>query len=361
MLQGYHHDRLNPCYLSCVLFSNLKAIITMNFFLYCLPLAVGAFAQQEQVPLEAAITYTNPETIPKLGFGTWNLDKSNATEAVSWAIQTGYRHIDCAAIYGNEKEVGRGIADGLLKTGLRRQDLWITSKLWNDHHGRNAVQSAIEKTLQDLGVGYLDLYHMHWPVSSGVFGGNTIEYRETWGAMELMVVHGKTTHIGVSNFSPYQLEHLLNHTSTKPAVHQFETHAYLQQPDFLAWHEKHGIHVTAYSPLGGTNPTYDAGDLTPLLKNDVIAKVARKRSCTPAQVALAWGLSRGTSVIPKAQRQDHIVENFNATLCALTAKDLHKIEKLGKEHHRYNNPSKSWKLELYEGLEDSTGKHKKHS
>lgn len=210
-------------------------------------------------------------------------------------------------------------------------------------------------------MGYLDLYHMHWPVSSGFFGGNDIEYRDTWSAMALLVTHGKTRHIGVSNFSPSQLEDLLNHTATKPAVHQFETHAYLQQPDFIKWHKKHGIHVTAYSPLGGTNPTYDKGKLTPLLKNDVVDKIAHKRGCTPAQVALAWGLSRSTSVIPKAQRKDHIAENFNATLCELHEKDLHKLEKVGMEHHRYNNPSASWKVDLYEGLEDSKGNHKAHS
>nr|POE52298.1 aldo-keto reductase family 4 member c10 [Quercus suber] len=229
------------------------------------------------------------------------------------------------------------------------------------HGSIDAVKSAIDQTLQDLGVPYLDLYHMHWPVSASASGVNSIEYRATWRAMELMVVHGKTTHIGVSNFSPTQLADLLQHTLTKPAAHQFETHAYLQQPDFLAWHAANGIHVTAYSPLGGTNPTYDAGDLTPLLANPVLASIGDERRCTPAQVALAWGLSRGTSVIPKAQRQDHISENFDAPLCALTEHDLHKLERLGEAHHRYNNPSKSWKLKLYEGMEDSEGKHKEHS
>jgi len=206
-------------------------------------------------------------------------------------------------------------------------------------------------TLQKLRVGYLDLYHMHWPVSQGTFGGNSIEYRDTWAAMGLLLEKGMTRHIGVSNFDPEQLKDLLNHTSHPPSVHQMELHPYLSQVDWLDFHEKHGIHVTAYSPLAGTNPTYDAGDPVQLLNNTLLHKIADKRGCTPAQVALAWGMNRGTSVIPKSQHKERITENFASLECSLHAKDIKKLNKLGKEHHRYNNPSKSWKVDLYKGLE----------
>lgn len=138
-------------------------------------------------------------------------------------------------------------------------------------------------------------------------------------------------------------------------------HPYLAQNEFLDAHKKHGIHVTSYSPLAGTNPTYDPGTPEQLLNNTAIAKIAKKRGCTPAQAILAWGLARGTSVIPKSSHLERITENFHALECDLKSKDLKKIDKLDKEHYRFNNPGKSWGVPLYEGLEDSEGDHKKHS
>lgn len=180
-------------------------------------------------------------------------------------------------------------------------------------------------------------------------------------ALSLLQQKGLTRHIGVSNFSPSQLKDLLNHTSHPPSVHQMEMHPYLQQNEWLQFHADHGIHVTAYSPLAGTNPTYSAGDIVPLLDNSVVHKIAEKRGCTPAQVALAWGMSRGTSVIPKSQHEERITENFESLGCELKTKDIEKIDKLGEEHHRYNNPRGGWKVDLYDGLEDSKGEHKLHS
>ncbi|KAK5118417.1 hypothetical protein LTR62_002931 [Meristemomyces frigidus] len=323
-------------------------------------LAVESNGPAAQIPLEpSTILPLDPLTldkIPLLGYGTWNMKSGNVSEAVSWAIQTGYRHIDCAAAYGNEELVGRGIADGLIKTGLTREDLWITSKLWNDHHGLNSPEAALDTTLQKLGVGYLDLYHMHWPVAQSSFGNNRIEYLDTWAAMGLLMEKGRTRHIGISNFDPSQLKDLLAHTSHPPAVHQMELHPYLQQRDWLDFHTKHGIHVTAYSPLAGSNPTYDQGDLPQLLNNTVLTKIAHKRGCTPAQVALAWGMSRGTSVIPKSQHAERITENLHSLACVLKEKDLEKLAKLGEERHRFNNPSKGWKVDLYKGLEDGGAK-----
>ncbi|KAK6405586.1 hypothetical protein LTR81_019703 [Elasticomyces elasticus] len=323
-----------------------------------LPLAASALAIENdaaQIPLEpSTVLPAEPltlDTIPLLGFGTWNL-KDNVSEAVSWAIQTGYRHIDCADAYGNEDKVGKGISDGLLKTGLQRSDLWVTSKLWNNAHGTSAPEVAIETTLKRLGVGYLDLYHMHWPVSQSTFGNNKIEYRDTWAAMGLLLEKGKTRHIGVSNFDPEQLKDLLNHTSHPPSVHQMELHPYLQQTSWLAFHAKHNIYVTAYSPFAGTNPTYSWPEgVSPILNNTVLQKIARKRDCTTAQVALAWGMHRGTSVIPKSQHKKYIEQNFGSLKCELKKKDIKKIDGLGEAHLRFNNPSKGWKVDLYKGLE----------
>jgi len=346
----------------------------MKVSLSLVPLAAFALAQDPdnlQIPLDGQLVDEIPsqpkdvftteplsiDGIPLLGFGTWNL-KTNCTEAVSHAIQIGYRHIDCAAAYGNEKLVGAGIADGMKKTGLNREDLWITSKLWNDHHNPDQVEEGIDTSIGKLGIGYLDLYHMHWPVANDDI--NYINYLDTYAAMEQLLEKGKTRHIGVSNFSPHQMETLLDNTSHPPSVHQMELHPYLQQNEFIKYHAKHGIHVTAYSPLAGTNPTYDRGP-TPLLENKVINKIADKRSCTPAQVALIWGMSRGTSVIPKTSHLERATENLHSVECILKKKDLEKIDALGEEHHRYNNPSKGWGVDLYEGLEDSKGEHKEHS
>ena len=213
-------------------------------------------------------------------------------------------------------------------------------------------------SLSKLGLDFLDLYHMHWPVASGAGGKQQIYYLKTWEAMVKLLKDGKTRHIGVSNFSPAQLNDLLNSTSTAPHVHQFEIHPYLQQTEYVEWHKKHGIHVTAYSPLGGTNPTYKEGDKpVPLLESNVVNKIAEKRGCTPAQVALQFGISRGTSVIPKAIKKHHIESNFNTTQCILKKKDFKKLAALGEYHHRYNNPAQSWNVPLYEGLEDYDGKH----
>jgi len=226
--------------------------------------------------------------------------------------------------------------------------------LTNDpSHDPSKVEEAIDTTLSNLGLEYLDLYLMHWPVAD--FSGKTsIHYLPTWEAMIQLLQSGKTRHIGISNFSPAQLKDLLAHSSMKPAVHQMELHPYLQQRDWLAFHEEHGIHVTAYSPLAGTNPTYGGGEPVQLLKNKQVGAIAEKRDCTPAQVALAWGMSRGTSVIPKSSHAGRIEENFGSKECDLHKSDYAVLAELGEYHYRYNNPSKSWGVDLYEGLEGTS-------
>lgn len=196
---------------------------------------------------------------------------------------------------------------------------------------------------------------MHWPVASTKHGSK-IDYVATWNAMTLLLQTGKVRFIGVSNFAPEQLDTLLNSTSHVPFAHQMELHPYLQQDDWLAYHKARGIYVTAYSPLGGTNPIYDEskhGRPTPLLENKQIKKIAKKRDCTVAQVALRWNMDRGgVNVIPKSQHADRIDENLGARDCKLEEEDYELITKIGKKHtYRYNNPSKDWGVPLYEGLE----------
>jgi len=314
-------------------------------------LGFGSASQNPILP--DALVSSPPSSIPLLGFGTWNLDISprNTTIAVSAALQAGYKHIDCAAIYGNEKEVGEGIKHGLEVTGQRREDIWITSKLWNDHHDADQVADALQKTLGDLGLEYLDLYLMHWPVASAS-GKNTIDYLETWHAMSA-IPSFKVRHVGVSNFDPKQLKDLIAKSSVKPAVHQFELHPYLQQTEWVQWHKDNGINVTAYSPLANLNPIY-GGKTTPpsLLENEDISEIAESRGCTNAQVALAWGIGRETSVIPKSSHVERIKENLEAKECKLEKEDYATIKEISKKYtKRFNNPSDGWGVPLYEGLE----------
>ena len=314
------------------------------------------FGSDDQIPINPyGAKSSPPASIPLLGFGTWNLkiSPSNTTAAVSAAIQAGYKHIDCAAIYGNEKEVGAGIKHGLNVTGQKREDIWVTSKLWNDHHDADQVSNALEQTLSDLGLDYVDLYLMHWPVASAS-GKNTINYLETWHAMSA-IPSFVARHVGVSNFDPKQLKGLIARSSVKPAVHQFELHPYLQQSEWVQWHKDNGINVTAYSPLANLNPIY-GGKATPpsLLENKDISEIARRRGCTNAQVALAWGMGRGTSVIPKSSHVDRIEENFASTKCVLEMEDFEMIEEISKKYtKRFNNPAKGLGVPLFEGLEDT--------
>jgi len=314
-------------------------------------------ATSSQLPLVASTvksTFTEP---PHLGFGTWNLDpKANASDAVATAIATGYRHIDCAKAYYNQEEIGKGIAEGLKKAGISREDVWVTSKLWNDRHEPSQVEDGLDDTLKELGLDYLDLYLMHWPVGVSPSGHTYLSYVDTWHAMERLLDTGKVRHIGVCNFSPEQLAHLIAQSSLKPFAHQMELHPYLQQNEWIQWHTAHGIHVTAYSPLGNSNPTYKPKKDDPplLLKSEGLISIAEKRGCTPAQVALAWGMSRGISVIPKSAHADRIAENFGTLECDLEYDDFVAIAELGKNNlKRFNNPSDGWGVKLFENLDDA--------
>ncbi|KAL8750228.1 MAG: hypothetical protein Q9199_007208 [Rusavskia elegans] len=319
-------------------------------------IAAAALGSNDHVQVQQPLT-SEFSKIPSLGFGTWNLDQSNVSEAVSAALHTGYRHIDCATVYGNQKAVGKGIAHGLKSLNLHRSDIWVTSKLWNDHHDPSLVEEALTQTLHDLGLAYLDLWLMHWPVGNAPDTGKSqLDYLQAWYAMEDIHKTGRVRNIGLSNFSPAQLEDIIDHSDTLPSVHQFEVHPYLPQSGWIEFQQELGISVTAYSPFANTNPTYKSGKDDPpflLINLDMLA-VAAKNGCTTAQVALAWGMSRGYSVIPKSSHVDHIKENFGALDCQLDLEDLDRIDDISEKYlKRFNNPSKDYGVKLFDGLEDA--------
>jgi alcohol dehydrogenase (NADP+) len=253
---------------------------------------------------------------------------------------------------GNEKEVG----DGLAKSPIPRSSIWITSKLWNDAHAPDKVRPALEKTLRDLGVEYLDLYLMHWPVAQlPVTPGEkpkldkNVSILDTWHAMEELVDAGLVKNIGISNFAKWQVQEILEGARIRPAAHEFETHPYLQQSSFVEWNQKQGIQVIAYSPLGNINPIYHS-DLPPTLENPFYVDLAKSYNATPAQLILAWGIQRGTVVIPKSVHEDRIVENLGALKIRISDEDIKAIAAQDKKA-RFNNPSKGWGVHLFSDLD----------
>ncbi|KAI1482839.1 putative dihydrodiol dehydrogenase [Daldinia eschscholtzii] len=290
--------------------------------------------------------------IPRIGLGTWLSDRKKVAHAVEYALDSGYNHIDAALIYRNEDQTGKGIA----LAGVNREDVWVTSKLWNEHHRPDQVEAAITKSISDLGVDYLDLYLMHWPVAFVPGEGTKIDEEtsifDTWRAMEDLVRANLTRAIGISNFAKQDVEDILEMCSICPYAHEFETHPYLQQQDFVDFHKEVGIKVIAYSPLANTNPTYHSG-LKPILQDPFWKYMADKKEATVPQVVLAWGLQRGTVVIPKSVHEQYIKENLEALDVKLTEDDMKAIAKQDKKT-RMNDPGKSWGVKLFADLDDPT-------
>ncbi|MCP9927272.1 aldo/keto reductase [Cyanobium sp. CH-040] len=287
--------------------------------------------------------------MPALGLGTWKAAPGEVGAAVRTALELGYRHIDCAAIYGNEAEIGAALRSVLDLGELRREQLWITSKLWNDCHAPEQVRPALERTLADLQLDDLDLYLIHWPVAHrhGVLMPSVaadqiplekLPLQVTWAAMEELVDAGLVRRIGVSNCSAAKLAALLPHCRHRPAVNQVERHPWLQQNQLLAFCRGEGIGVTAYAPLGSP-----AGDgPAPLLADPVINAMAEDRGVSAAEVLLAWGLACGTSVIPKSVQPRRLATNLRASRLRLSAAELEEITGLDR-HHRFVDGS-FWEL-----------------
>ena len=287
------------------------------------------------------ISITNSDAIPALGLGTWKSSNGEAAQAVSKAIDIGYRHIDCASIYQNQKEIGTALNDALKTGRVIREQLWITSKLWNNAHAKKHVQPALERSLKDLQLNYLDLYLIHWPVnfqSNIVFPKRPEEFIapddipiiETWQAMESMVKKGLCRFIGVCNFNLSRLIDLKGQAKIQPLMNQIELHPYLQQIKMLEYCKEHDVLLTAYSPLGSADrpAALKKNNEPSLLNHPIILKIAEERGMTPGQVLLVWGLSRDTVVIPKSVNPKRLQENFLAADLELEDSDILAINEL---------------------------------
>jgi len=281
-----------------------------------------------------SVQLNNGKLMPLLGLGTWRSPPGEVTRAVQHALTSGYRHLDCASAYGNEKEVAAGIQ----ASGVAREEIFITSKLWNNKHHPDDVEAACRKTLSDLGLAYLDLYLIHWPhafkrgeetfpkkENGDVIYDETIHPTDTWFAMEKLVEKGLVKSIGLSNFNSKQIEDILTRGSIKPVTNQVECHPYLSQAKLLDFCRKRGITLTAYSPLGSPDrPWAKPGDIS-LLQDPKLKDIATKYSKTPAQVVLRWQVQRGVIAIPKSVTPARIEENGNIFDFSLTKEEMEHI------------------------------------
>ncbi|KAI5849883.1 NADP-dependent oxidoreductase domain-containing protein [Tricharina praecox] len=295
----------------------------------------------------ASITLNTGAKIPAVGLGTWLSAPGEVREAVKAALLAGYRHIDAAAIYENEAEVGAGIKD----SGVPREEIFLTSKLWNNSRLAADVPLALEESLKNLGTSYLDLYLIHWPVNfasganrfpqdaTGKIALADIPIAETWKAMEDLLATGKVKAIGISNFNKRRIEELLQTAKVTPAVNQIEAHPWLQQHELMAYLKEKGIHVTAYSPLG--NNIYGKARV---LDDPAIKAIAEEAGTSVAQVLIAWAVARGTSVVPKSVHADRIASNFKPIVLSEEAKK--KLDSLDK-NQRYNDPIE-WGYDVFD-------------
>jgi alcohol dehydrogenase (NADP+) len=291
--------------------------------------------------------------MPALGLGTWKSEPEQVYRAVRSAIEVGYRHIDCAAIYQNEEEVGRALRDAFQAGDVQRQEMWITSKLWNDSHAPEHVRPALETSLSKLRLDYLDLYLIHWPVAlrhgtvlplgpEDFLPLSEVPLESTWEAMLRVSEKGLARQVGVSNFSKRKIEKVKSATGRTPAVNQIELHPYLQQNELLAACKELGVAVTAYSPLGSPDSAAMLGreDDVLLTEHPAIVRIAEAHEATPAQVLIAWALARGTSVIPKSVNPTRIAENYEALELTLTLADMTAIAAL--DRHRRMVDGRFW-------------------
>ena len=295
------------------------------------------------------LQFQNGDEMPIVGLGTWKSAPEDVYHAVKTAIQMGYRHIDCAACYDNQNEVGQAITECIKSGIVKRKDLWITSKLWNNRHGKNNVLPALKQTLNELQLDYLDLYLIHWPIPfrpdvgmpskpSDFVSLEELPLNDTWLGMEEAKRTGLARHIGVSNFGPKNLSELYDTSEIKPEVLQNELHPFLQQKQLVDYCQQHNIHVTAYSPLGSGDriamlrKEYEP----PLLENKTIVEIADAANCSPAQVILAWSIHRNISVIPKSINAERLHANLNSINISLSKEQIAQINELNQDYSLIN-------------------------
>lgn len=300
------------------------------------------------------------DSMPAVGLGLWKLGRDEAPALVAEALRVGYRHLDSACDYGNEKEVGAGIRAAIDAGHCRREDLFITSKLWNTYHAAEHVRPAAERSLRDLGVDYFDLYLIHFPIALEFVPFDEryppewvhepaapeprmrpvkIPLAETWRAMEELVAAGVARNIGVCNYTVALLRDLLAYANTPPAVLQVELHPLLAQPTLLRFCKEEGIAVTGFSPLGAQSYfTLDMADPSEsVLEHSIVRRIAHRRGRTPAQIVLRWGVQRGTAVLPKTSKVERLGENLNVFDFELSSEEMAAIASLDRKR-RFNDP-----------------------
>jgi 2,5-diketo-D-gluconate reductase A len=268
------------------------------------------------------IMLNNGQSIPQFGFGVFQIKPAQTAEAVGTALQAGYRHIDTAEGYGNEREVGEAIS----KSGLDRADVFVTSKLGNGAHLPDDARRAFDATLNALGFDYIDLFLIHWPLPTRYDG----DYVSTWQALEEFYRAGRARSIGVSNFQPHHLRRLHGETQITPAVNQIEVHPYLTQDDVRAFCAEHQIAIEAWSPIA-------QGDV---LEDPTIVSIARSVGKTPAQVVLRWHIERGDIVFPKSVTPARIRENIDIFDFELSGADVEAISALNRNERTGPDPDK---------------------
>jgi diketogulonate reductase-like aldo/keto reductase len=298
--------------------------------------------------------------MPVLGLGMWKVEKSAAPKLVEEAASAGWRHFDCASDYGNEAEVGAGLEKVLKSGGVRREQLWVTSKLWNTNHAATHVREACERSLRDLRIDYLDLYLIHFPIAleyippakrypAGWFHDPDapspkmkparVPISETWQAMEELLTAGLVKNIGVSNFGTSLIRDLLAYAKQPPAVLQVEMHPYLVQEKLVRFCHQEKIAVTAFSPLG--SPSYVsigmATESDSVMNEKVVRDAAARLNKTPAQILLHWAIQRGTSAIPKTIRPERLRENLAIFDFELSKTEMDAISSLDR-NRRFNDP-----------------------
>ncbi|XP_077439914.1 aldo-keto reductase family 1 member A1-B isoform X1 [Vanacampus margaritifer] len=282
--------------------------------------------------------------MPLIGLGTWKSSPGQVKEAVKCALEAGYRHIDCAAIYGNEAEIGQALSEAFAQPhGVRREDVFVTSKLWNTRHHPEDVEPALMRTLRDLQLDYLDLFLIHWPYAfrrgedafprdsgDGSLLYDVVDYRDTWGAMEELAAKGLVRAIGLSNFNKRQLDDVVAAARVKPAVLQVESHPYLAQTELLAHCRSLGVLMTAYSPLGSPDRAWKRPDEPTLMDEPAVAALALKYQKSPAQILLRWQTQRGVVAIPKSVTPSRIQQNLQVFDFTLSAAEMSSLTALNK-------------------------------
>ena len=303
---------------------------------------------------------TPDQPLPAVGLGLWKIENAAVGDLIKEAVRCGYRHLDSACDYGNEAEAGVGIEQALAAGYCRREDLWVTSKLWNTFHEPKHVRPALERTLRDLRLDYLDCYLVHFPIALAYVSPETryppgwffdpdadmpgmqparVPLADTWGAMEDLVDAGLVRRIGVCNYGVSLLRDLQATARIQPAVLQVELHPRLAQEKLLRYCRENGIAVTAFSPLGAPSyvPLGMATAADSLLEHPTVTEIAAAVDRTPAQVLLRWGVQRGTAVIPKTSRRERLAENLAVFDFELSPNQMTAITGLDR-HQRFNDP-----------------------